>query len=124
VLGLSRVMLAMGRRGDMPGACANVRVSTLVVGAAIAGIAAYGNVKLAWSFSAFTVLVYYAVTNLAALRLAAGERMFAPLWARVGLVACVSLAFAVDAKTWLTGLAVLAVGLLWHARRRLTASKF
>jgi basic amino acid/polyamine antiporter, APA family len=123
VLGLSRVLLAMGRRGDMPAACANVRVATIVVGAAIAALAAWGNVKLAWSFSAFTVLVYYAVTNLAALQLAAGERMFSPLWARVGLVACVSLAFAVDAKTWLAGLAVLAVGLMWHAWRRVTAAK-
>jgi APA family basic amino acid/polyamine antiporter len=104
VLGLSRVLLAMGRRGDMP--------------AAIATLAAWGNVKLAWSFSAFTVLVYYAVTNLAALRLAAHERMFAPLWARAGLVACCSLAFAVEPKTWLTGLAVLAAGLIWRLTRK------
>jgi APA family basic amino acid/polyamine antiporter len=118
VLGLSRVMLAMGRRGDMPAAMANVRVATAVIGAAIAALAAWGNVKLAWSFSAFTVLVYYAVTNLAALRLAANERMFAPLWARAGLVACCSLAFAVERPTWLAGLGVLAAGLVWHAWRR------
>jgi APA family basic amino acid/polyamine antiporter len=120
VLGLSRVLLAMGRRGDMPAACANVRVAVLVVGAAIAALAAWGSVKTAWSFSAFTVLVYYAVTNLAALRLSAGERLFAPLWARVGLVACLSLAFAVEPKTWLAGLGVLAVGMAWHAWRQRT----
>jgi APA family basic amino acid/polyamine antiporter len=123
VLGLSRVLLAMGRRGDMPAAFANVRVATVVVGAAIAALAGWGTVKLAWSFSAFTVLVYYAVTNLAALQLAAGERLFTPLLARVGLVACVGLAFAVEPKTWLAGLAVLAVGLAWHAWRRRRASK-
>jgi APA family basic amino acid/polyamine antiporter len=123
VLGLSRVLLAMGRRGDMPAALANVRVATTVIGGAIAALAAWGNVKLAWSFSAFTVLVYYAVTNLAALQLAAGERMFSPLWARVGLVACCSLAFAVDRKTWLAGLGVLAAGMIWHAWRRGLATK-
>jgi APA family basic amino acid/polyamine antiporter len=118
LLGLSRVLLAMGRRGDMPDAVQNVHAAVLTVGGATAGLAALGDVKTAWSFSAFTVLVYYAVTNLAALRLPADERLFAPLWARVGVVACLSLAFAVDPKTWLAGLGVLAAGLVWHAWRR------
>jgi APA family basic amino acid/polyamine antiporter len=88
------------------------------VGVAVAAIAWLGNVATAWSFSAFSVLIYYGVTNVAALRLSAGERMFAPLWARVGLVACFSLAFAVDRCTWITGLAVLGAGLAWHSCRR------
>jgi APA family basic amino acid/polyamine antiporter len=80
-------------------------------------LTAWGDVKTTWTFSAFTVLVYYAVTNLAALRLSAGERIFAPLWAFAGLAACLSLAFAVDARTWLAGLGVLAAGVAWHALR-------
>jgi APA family basic amino acid/polyamine antiporter len=118
VLGLSRVVLAMGRRGDLPRVFQDLRVAVVGVGVVIGTLAAVGSVKAAWSFSAFTVLVYYAITNLAALQLAAGERMFPPLLARVGLVACLSLAFAVDAKTWLAGLGVLAVGLVWHIWRR------
>jgi APA family basic amino acid/polyamine antiporter len=41
------------------------------MGAVIAGLALLGNVKTTWSFSAFTVLIYYAITNLAALRMPA-----------------------------------------------------
>jgi APA family basic amino acid/polyamine antiporter len=119
ILGLSRVLLAMGRRGDMPRGVENVNVAVVVVGVGIAALAAVGSVKAAWSFSAFTVLVYYAITNLAALRLSAGERLYSPLWARMGLVACLSLAFAVDAKTWLSGIGVLLAGLAWHALRRM-----
>jgi basic amino acid/polyamine antiporter, APA family len=118
VLGLSRVALAMGRRGDLPAPFQNVRVAVVGVGVVIGTLTAIGSVKAAWSFSAFTVLVYYAITNLAALQLAEGERMFPPLVARVGLVACLSLAFAVDMKTWLVGLGVLGAGLVWHAWRR------
>ena len=114
LLGLSRVLLAMGRRGDMPSAVSNVKVSVVVVGGLIAALAATGSIKTTWTFSAFTVLIYYAVTNLAALRLSANERLYGKSWAWVGLVACLSLAFAIEWQVWSVGLGVLAVGLLWH----------
>jgi APA family basic amino acid/polyamine antiporter len=122
ILGLSRVMLAMGRRGDMPSKTANVTVSVLVVGAVIAALAATGSIRTTWTFSAFTVLIYYAVTNLAALQLNASERLYNGALAWVGLVACLALAFAIEPKIWAVGLAILAVGLVWHLGcRRLTA---
>ncbi|HWN71640.1 MAG TPA: APC family permease [Haliangium sp.] len=127
ILGLSRVVLAMSRRGDLPSGLARIdegsaapRRAVLGVGAIIAVLALIGDVELTWSFSAFTVLVYYACTNLAALRLPAAGRRY-PRWIAVaGLVACASLAFWVDTRAWASGLALLAVGLLWHqvARRR------
>jgi APA family basic amino acid/polyamine antiporter len=114
LLGLSRVLLAMGRRGDMPNAAANVAVAVIAVGIVIAALAATGSVKSNWSFSAFTVLVYYAVTNLAALRLSDDERLYHRAWAWCGLAACLALAFAVEPRIWLFGIGILAVGLVWH----------
>jgi basic amino acid/polyamine antiporter, APA family len=114
LLGLSRVLLAMGRRRDMPAATANVAVSVIVVGIIIAALAATGSVKTTWSFSAFTVLIYYAVTNLAALRLSNSERLYHSAWAWCGLLACVFLAFSIDWQVWSLGLGILAIGLLWH----------
>jgi APA family basic amino acid/polyamine antiporter len=112
LLGLSRVMLAMGRRQDMPAAASNVRASVLLIGISIAAVTAIGSVKTTWSFSAFTVLVYYAVTNLAAIRLGDVERLYGRGWAWFGLFACLALAFAIDWQVWATGLGVLAVGFL------------
>jgi APA family basic amino acid/polyamine antiporter len=127
LLGLSRVVLAMARRGDMPSRLSRVdqkrsspTAAVLLVGAIIAGLAAIGSVKTTWSFSAFTVLVYYALTNLAALRLPPEARLY-PRWIpAVGLVCCFGLAFWVEPAIWATGLVLIAVGLLWHwiARRR------
>ncbi|CAN5763635.1 hypothetical protein BH24DEI2_BH24DEI2_02970 [soil metagenome] len=126
VLGLSRVLMAMGRRRDTPGALAeldpqgkNPTRAVVVVGVVIGAITLLGDVKTTWSFSAFTVLVYYAITNLAALYLPAAGRRF-PRWVSVaGLVACVGLAFFVERPVWLAGVALIAVGLVWHrvARR-------
>jgi APA family basic amino acid/polyamine antiporter len=124
ILGLSRMLLAMGRRGDMPGRLAVIDPSgspsaaISIVGLGIAALTLLGDVKLTWSFSAFTVLIYYAITNLAALRLASEQRMYSPLFAWAGLASCLFLAFWVDWEVWLSGLALLAVGLVWHALAR------
>lgn len=126
VLGLSRVVLAMGRRGDLPPLLARLDASgatpifaVLLVGAIIFALASFGSIKLAWSFSAFTVLIYYAVTNLAAIRLPAEHRLYRPVVAWAGLFGCLSLAFWVEPRIWATGLAVLAggLGVRWLSRR-------
>ncbi len=123
ILGLSRVLLAMGRRGDVPAGLAKVRHGTpraavVVVGVIIAGLALIGDVKTTWSFSAFTVLVYYAITNLAALRLPPERRLY-PRWISVtGLVSCVFVAFWVEPVVWLAGLGVLAGGFVWRTAWR------
>jgi APA family basic amino acid/polyamine antiporter len=74
-------------------------------------MAATGSIRLAWSFSAFTVLVYYAITNLAALRLSREDRLYHPLFSWAGLVGCVGLAFWVEPRAWAGGLVVLGIGL-------------
>jgi APA family basic amino acid/polyamine antiporter len=125
VLGLSRVLLAMGRRQDMPAVFARLNPAgttpvwaVVVVGLGIAALALLGDIKATWSFSAFTVLIYYALTNLAALRLPREQRL-APAWISVmGLAGCLFLAFWVEWRTWLTGLGLVALGLLWHAVAR------
>jgi len=122
LLGLSRVALAMGRRGDLPKATARVTESskvpaaaTLLVSAVIAGLVCIADMKLTWSFSAFTVLIYYAVTNLCAIRLKAKERLY-PAWiSYLGLLSCLSLAFFVEWRVILTGLGLIAFGLVWNA---------
>jgi len=123
VLGLSRVALAMGRRGDLPRALARVNergttpvFAVIFTGVIIAGLTAIGSITLAWSFSAFTVLVYYAITNLAALRMPPAQRLYHPAIAWLGLAGCLSLAFLIEPRIWIVGLGVLGAGL---AARRL-----
>jgi len=121
LLGLSRVLLAMGRRRDMPPAVARLDeagttpyIAVLVIGVVIAALVLIGNVRTTWTFSAFTVLIYYALTNLAALQLSTEDRLY-PRWiSGLGLVACLFLAFWVEWQIWLVGLALIGVGLIWH----------
>ena len=125
LLGLSRVYLAMARRGDMPGGLAQVdgpsgspRRAVLLTGAVIAALVLIGDVRTTWSFSAFTVLVYYALTNLAALRLPPEARRYPRVLAGLGLVSCLGLAGWIEPRVLLAGGAVIAVGLVWFAVAR------
>jgi len=120
ILGLSRVMLAMARRNDMPQQCAAVSQSsgvpipaTIAVAAIIGSIVLIGDIKLTWTFSAFAVLIYYSITNLCALQLKPEQRIF-PIWtAWIGLLACFTLAFWVDRQVWLVGVGFVVLGLFW-----------
>jgi APA family basic amino acid/polyamine antiporter len=122
ILGLSRVWLAMGRRGDMPPSLGTItngspRVSVVVTGVVIAALTLLGDLRVAWSFSAFSVLLYYAITNAAALRLSPEERRF-PRWtAWAGLASCLFLALWLDPAVVGVSVVVIAVGGLWRAMR-------
>lgn len=114
ILGLSRVWLAMGRRHDMPGALATLdahgepRAAIILSSVVVAGLTLLGDISLAWSFSAMTVLLYYGLTNLSALSL---DPRRPTGW--LGLVSCVFLSFFVSLEVWLFGAGLLAAGLIW-----------
>ncbi|RAJ96396.1 APC family permease [Aliidiomarina maris] len=124
ILGVSRVILAMGRRNDLPAHLAHLNAartsapnSVYAATGVMAVLALLGDVQLAWSFSAFTVLAYYSITNLAALKVAPAQR-FVPKWVSwLGLASCVGLTFFIDGAVFAAGCAFIAVGLAWHQLR-------
>ncbi len=124
LLGVSRVILAMARRNDLPKGLALLNPARTSAPAAIwltfavmMALVAIGDLRLAWSFSAFTVLIYYGITNLAALRILPAQR-FVPRWISVsGLLSCLGLAVFVDLTVVITGVALILIGLVWHRTR-------
>lgn len=118
LLGLSRVLFSMGRQGDAPKFVSQLNQSSeplravWIVGISIAIIAALGGLKLVWSFSAFTVLVYYAITNLCALQLAQEDQLYPRVISWGGLFGCAGLAFFLDWRVILLGLGFIASAIL------------
>lgn len=117
ILGLSRIVLAMGRRGDLPAIFAQLNDNRTnppwavgLVGIGITLLTLIGDVKTTWSFSAFNVLIYYGITNACALQLPQSDRLFPKWLAIVGLVACAFLAFWVEWQIWLAGIGLIALG--------------
>lgn len=126
LLGLSRMAFAMARRGDLPRFLETVHPrhavpgrAVLVIGAVAAVVAATGTLRGVASAAAFTILLYYAIANLAAMRMPREAKLYPDIVPWIGLVSCGVLAFSLASGIILTGLAVLGAGLAgrWAARR-------
>ena len=121
LLGLSRVLLGMARRKDVPGFLSRVNPNTkspvpsvLVTGLIIGLLVLSGDVVFTWSFSAFTVLIYYSITNLSAFMMPEDLRLY-PRWIpAAGLFGCLFLAFWIDPGIWSAGIVMILIGLIWH----------
>jgi APA family basic amino acid/polyamine antiporter len=121
ILGLSRVMLSMARRKDLPGLLAKVNADSKspvnavwATGIIIGLLVLSGDVVFTWSFSAFTVLIYYAITNLSAFVMPEGLRLY-PRWIpAMGLFGCLFLAVWIEPQILVSGIALIVIGLLWH----------
>ncbi len=116
LVGVSRTGLAMARRGELPRSLATIGGrgtpwrADLVGGAVAIGIALTTGPAAAIALSACSVLVYYAVINVAALRLAPAERRW-PAWTSwAGLVLCLALAALLPPVQVGATAAALAVG--------------
>ena len=122
ILGLSRVLLGMARRKDVPGLLARINPQTkspvaavLATSVIIGALVLTGDIIFTWSFSAFTVLIYYSITNLSALLMPKDLRLYPRIIPLLGLFGCLFLAYWIESKIWLAGLGILGVGLIWHA---------
>lgn len=119
VAGISRTAFAMASEADLPRAMSAVHptrriphIAEIVVGVAVVIAVLAGGLVEALSFSAFTVLLYYSVTNAAALRLSADERRW-PRWlAWAGLATCILLAASLPWRTIALGAGALALAML------------
>ncbi|HEY9643810.1 MAG TPA: APC family permease [Coleofasciculaceae cyanobacterium] len=89
-------------------------VAVITVGSAIACLIWIGDVRITWSFSAFSALIYYAITHWAVLKLSPQERLYPRLFTQLGLGVCLFLAFWVNWRIWLVSLGLLVVGLIWR----------
>ncbi|MBW1603828.1 APC family permease [Streptomyces sp. JJ66] len=124
ILGVSRTTLAMARDRHLPPALAAVHPrfgvphrAELAVGAVVAVLAATVDLRGAIGFSSFGVLMYYAVTNAAALTLRADEGRPPRALPLLGLAGCLTLAFALPLSSVLAGAAVLTAGAAAYALR-------
>ena len=129
VAGVSRTVLAMARRHELPGWLAAVdrrrsvpQRAEVVVGAVIVVLVLAIDLRGAIAFSGVTVLAYYALTNASALTLGRAQRRWPLALAVVGLVGCLALAVSLPLAAVIWGLVVLTLGVGLRAIVRLRAS--
>jgi APA family basic amino acid/polyamine antiporter len=120
--GVSRTVLAMARRRELPAwfAVIDERRSLpiraeLTVAAVTVGLVHTLSITSAIAVSGVAVLTYYALTNLSALRLGPAERRWHPVFAVLGLVGCTVLVVTLPFDAIVGGVIVIVVGVVVRA---------
>ncbi|MCQ3810733.1 MAG: amino acid permease [Acidimicrobiia bacterium] len=127
IAGVGRTTFAMAAEGDLPRALDKVHPTRKVPHYAEAAVAAVVIVLVSLTdlrnvlgFSSFCVLFYYAVTNASAWTLSPTQRRWPRALSGLGFAGCVTLAITLPGASVLTGLSVLAAGILiWRIRQAL-----
>ena len=121
ILGTSRMFFAMARRGDLPTGLTkltrktHVPIYTILFSGLIILIMIWlGELKFITQTASFTILIYYSIANLSAIKLKKEDR-FLPKWiSYLGLILCIVMAFSLPIRSILFGLILLVVGLIFR----------
>jgi APA family basic amino acid/polyamine antiporter len=118
VPGVSRTVLAMARRQELPGWFAQVDEdrslplrAEVAVALVVVVLTAAVDLRGAIGFSGVTILTYYAITNTASLTLSRAQRRWPRAIAVLGLVGCTTLAVMLPLAAVITGAGVLLAGI-------------
>lgn len=120
--GIGRTLFAMASDHRMPAMLARVHPVRKVphyagatVGIVLVLIVLSFDVRSAMGFSSFTVLLYYAITNLSATTLSKKERLFGRWTADAGLFGCLTLSFTLPSASVIAGGLVMIIGMAVYA---------
>ncbi len=122
LLGLSRISFAMARERDLPQLFArldkraNPYYTVLVFGFIMTILSLFTNLLQAVALSNFASLLYYLITNYAALKLE--ERVYPRFIPILGLITCIVLLFFLSWDAWLIGSVVLLAGVAYYYTMR------
>jgi basic amino acid/polyamine antiporter, APA family len=122
IQGISRMMLAMARRNDLPAFLGHISATHAVpihalwmTGGIVAILGTLGSPGYIAATASFTILLYYAITNMAALKMPGDQRLYSSWIARAGLVTCLVFALSLSFRVILVSLTLLAAGFLLRA---------
>ena len=125
VLGVSRVMFAMGRNMDLPSALSKLHpkhntphVAVLIAGAAMTVLALSIDLTGVVAASTFAQLFYYGSANASALRLKAETKRYPRVLPAVGLGACVLLMVFTSPSALALGVFCLIVGAVYYMAKK------
>lgn len=119
ILGISRMMLAMGRRKDLPPFFEKVHgrykvphFGIIFTGLLILLLTLTGSFEFIVRAASFTILLYYSITNIAALRQPRTEQRYGRVIPILGLIGCLAMSVSLPLNVILTGVGLLLAGFL------------
>lgn len=117
ILGISRMMLAMGRRYDLPPFLKTIHsryqvphIGILITGIIILLLTLIGTFEFIVRAATFTILLYYSITNIAAMKQPKDERLYGRLIPLFGLIGCLAMSISLPLNVIISGVGLLIIG--------------
>lgn len=117
ILGISRMMLAMARRKDLPPVFERIHsrfrvphVGIIFTGFIILILTLVGSFEFIVRAATFTILLYYSITNIAAIRQPEEDRMYSKIIPMLGLIGCLAMSISLPLNVIISGCGLLIVG--------------
>lgn len=121
ILGISRMMMAMGRREDLPAFFQSVHprfnvphVGIIITSIIILLLTIAGNFDFIVRAASFTILLYYSITNIAAFKQPGKEQLYGKVIPVLGLIGCLGMSVSLPLSVVVTGVGLLAAGFVWR----------
>ena len=123
VLGVSRVMYAMAKNGDLPSFLGKIHLkrgvpffAILVSGVLMTLLAASYDLALVVNISSVSALLYYALSNASAMKLRVNRKM--TIISIMGVISCLALLFFLTLQSLVLTLAIVALGMGYYLAKR------
>jgi APA family basic amino acid/polyamine antiporter len=117
ILGISRMMLAMGRRHDLPPAFQAIHqkyrvphLGIIITGMVILLLTVLGSFEFILRAATFTILLYYSITNISALRQPRNEQIYGRIIPALGLIGCLAMSISLPYDVIASGMGLLIAG--------------
>lgn len=119
ILGISRMMLAMGRRHDLPPIFQTIHnryrvphLGIIITGLIILLLTILGTFEFVVRAATFTILLYYSITNIAALKQPRKEQIYGRVIPVCGLIGCLTMSVSLPFNVIISGIGLLIIGFI------------
>lgn len=121
ILGISRMMFAMGRKNDLLPVFEKIHpknnvphIGIFLTGLIIIALSIFGTFEFILASAAFTILLYYSITNIAAMKQPKEERRYGKVVPVLGLIGCLAMAVSLDYEVIISGILLLLTGFIFR----------
>jgi basic amino acid/polyamine antiporter, APA family len=125
IMGISRIVFAMSRKGDLPAFLTHIhpRFATphyaiWISGACMIAAILLADLTLVVAVSTFAMLVFYLIADIAAFRIPSDFQKYPRIVPLIGAVSCIALIGFLTINSWIIGCIGLAIGLVYYGIHR------
>jgi APA family basic amino acid/polyamine antiporter len=121
IMGISRIIFAMARTGDLPVFLKLIHphfntphYAIWIAGACMIAAILLADLTLVVAVSTFAMLIFYLIANIAAFRIPSKYRQYPLLVPVLGAGSCLGLIGFLTINSWIIGIIGLALGIVWY----------